>query len=187
MKSIALHYGFWASLIFAAVIILASLLAPPAYHIQKNTISDLGSQGYDRKMVMQSGFILFGSIVVFGGLVNVFNGKDAWWVVAPGMVYGFCIFMTGIFCAAPFQGGVDFSPTESNLHSLFAQLAGLAFCVLIVTKFIATDISFYKFAHLAAFCLVIALSALFGLFSEYAGIAQRMLYMVSLLWLSLFY
>lgn len=187
MKTFTLSYGFWAATIFAIIIVCASLAAPPSYDIKKNTISELGSQLYERKLIMQTGFVLFGGILVVGSLIHMMRDKVYWWVIAPVVVYGFSILMTGIFCAAPFQGQAVFSQGEANLHSSFAQLAGMAFCLMILSQFFITDVPGYKMIHIIVLCLVIALSALFGLFSEYSGLTQRLMYLVSLLWLAFFY
>lgn len=187
MKTITLNFGFWAAAAFAVVIVCASLAAPPSYDFRRNTISELGSQFYDRKLIMQTGFVLFGGILIVGGIIQLVRHKEPWWVIVPVFVYGFSMFMTGIFCAAPFQGQTVFSLREANLHSSFAQLAGMGFCLMIFSQFLATDARDLKIIHVIVFCLVIALSALFGLFSDYAGLTQRVMYLICLLWLSVFY
>jgi hypothetical membrane protein len=112
------HFTIISTSLFVLLILLAHVFASSNYHWTKNTISDLGAQGYERKLIMQLGFIVFGLALVLG---HLFTGLT--WRTSPILVYGICVALTGIFCTRPFVGIEVFSITQSNLHSIFAQIA----------------------------------------------------------------
>lgn len=167
---------------FLLAIVLAHIFATNNYDWTKNTISDLGSQGYDRKYIMQFGFLAFGLTLSAGIL---FNGLT--WRTAPLLFYGLCIALTGVFCSKPFSDLDTYSETQSTIHSILAQSAGVAFSVGILTQIIFSADNNLKYVHLTFFILVIALSASFGLFKNYQGISQRFLYLISFIWLIKYY
>jgi hypothetical membrane protein len=47
------NYILISVLVFLASIIIAHIIAPDNYSWVRNTISDLGAQGYDKKFIMQ--------------------------------------------------------------------------------------------------------------------------------------
>lgn len=182
MEPFRTYYPGIATAVFVGVILVAHLAVTDNYKWTHNTISDLGAQGYPRKVIMQTGFVAFGLLLAMGTLMNGLS-----WRSAPLLVYGLCVFMTGIFCTTPFTDVVTFSKKEAFLHSLFAQMAGFAFSIgILVQIFYSADIK-TKCLHLAFLVLVLGLSAAFGLFKENQGITQRLLYGVSFAWLMVYY
>ncbi|MBK8110436.1 MAG: DUF998 domain-containing protein [Saprospiraceae bacterium] len=67
------------------------------YEWTKNTISDLGAQGYDRKLIMQVGFLAFGLTLIAGVLL-----KGLTWRTMPILMYGLCVGLTGVFVLSHF-------------------------------------------------------------------------------------
>ena len=163
-------------------ILLAHVFAGSNYDWTKNTISDLGAQGYERKLIMQLGFIVFGLTLVLG---HLFTGLT--WRTSAILVYAICVALTGVFCTKPFVGIEAFSNTQSNLHSIFAQIAGIAFSIGILTQVFFASNNQLKYIHVAFFILVISLSATFGFVKSYQGIVQRLLYLSSFIWLIKYY
>ena len=51
---------------FIAVIVIGHLFAPPGYIWTQNTISELASQGYNNKWIMQLGLVGFGIFLSIG-------------------------------------------------------------------------------------------------------------------------
>lgn len=176
------NFNSISTLIFVFFIIVAHVFATNNYDFSKNTISDLGAQAYDRKGIMQIGFLAFGLTLSVGILLNGLSLQTL-----PILIYALCVALTGIFCTKPFFPNTSFSEIESTLHSIFAQVAGISFSIGILTQiFYATDKQ-EKTAHFIFFLLVIGLSASFGLLKNYQGIAQRLLYLVSFIWLIKFF
>jgi len=184
MKRIRSHYNVVATVFFFLIIVAAHFLVPDNYDLTKNTISDLGSQGYDYKPLMQVGFIFFGLILILGISLNEINLRTT-----PLLIYGFCVALTGIFCAKPFVNTEPFSTSEmqSILHPFFAQAAGIAFSIGILMQVFYTNRRSEKIIHVLFLAAVIGLSVTFGLYNDYPGIVQRVLYLVSFIWLAIFY
>lgn len=161
---------------------MAHVFATENYDWTKNTISDLGSQGYDKRLIMQTGFFVFGLGLSFGVLLNGIT-----WRTTPILIYGLCVSLTGIFCTKPFIDLHNYSTTQATLHSFFAQLAGVAFCIGIISQIFFTANHNLKIIHLVFFILVVVLSVTFGLLKNSQGIAQRFLYLTSFIWLIKYY
>jgi hypothetical membrane protein len=176
------NYNSIATLLFVVFIIVAHIFSTDNYEWTKNTVSDLGAQGYDRKLIMQIGFLAFGLTLSVGIFLNGLS-----WRTSPIFIYGICVALTGIFCTKPFVDTDTYSTTQSTLHSTFAQIAGVTFSMGILTQIFFTTDNNIKYIHLAFFILVIGLSASFGLLNNYQGIAQRILYLTSFIWLIKYY
>ncbi|MBK7573419.1 MAG: DUF998 domain-containing protein [Bacteroidetes bacterium] len=128
------NYHIISTAIFLVAIIVAHLAATNNYVWTKNTISDLGSQGYDRKLIMQLGFLAFGLTLSAGILLNGITLRTT-----PILIYALCVGMTGIFCTKPFFGNENFSVTQSTIHSVFAQIAGVTFSLGILVQLFYSD------------------------------------------------
>lgn len=176
------NYNTISTALFVVAIVIAHLFSTHNYEWTKNTISDLGSQGYDRKLIMQLGFLAFGLTLTTGILLNGLA-----WRTMPILVYGLCVGLTGIFCTKPFFEADTYSETQAMLHSAFAQIAGVAFTFGILVQLFFTSNRAEKFTHLTFFVLVIGFSASFGLVKGYQGVFQRLLYMTSFIWLIKFF
>jgi hypothetical membrane protein len=173
---------------FVAVIVIAHFFAPREYRWTQNTVSDLAAQGLKYQWIMQAGFIGFGVLLNLGFILKfIQTGK----VAIPDvliMVYGVAILCSGFFSTAPFPEGVTYSLQESNLHSLFATAAGIAFTLGILYRAIAAPTPGERWMHTIFFLLVTGFSMLFGLSENgvvplVKGLAQRGLYTVSVIWL----
>ncbi len=172
------NYNSISTAFFVLAIVLAHVFSTNNYDWTKNTISDLGSQGYDRKLIMQLGFLAFGLTLSAGILANGLT-----LLTTPILIYGLCVGLTGVFCTKPFSNLDNYSVVQSNIHSALAQIAGTFFTLGIVLQLFYSTEKSEKSIHLVFFILVVALSAAFGLVKNYQGIAQRLLYLVSLIWL----
>jgi hypothetical membrane protein len=182
MDFIKSNYNIISTVLFALFILVAHIFSTDNYDWTKNTISDLGSQGYDKKLIMQFGFLVFGLTLTTGILI-----KGLTWRTAPILIYALCVALTGIFCTKPFFDFGTYSTTQSTLHSTFAQIAGVTFSIGILSQIFFTSDNNLKYLHIVFFVLVVGLSASFGLLKNYQGIAQRLLYLTSFIWLIKYY
>ncbi len=182
MEFLKLNYNILSTTLFVVFIIVAHVFSTDNYNWTKNTISDLGAQGYDRKLILQIGFLAFGLTLSVGIFLNGLS-----WRTSPILIYGLCVALTGVFCTKPFIDLETYSTTQSTLHSTFAQIAGVSFSIGVLTQLFFTTENNSKLIHLTFFILVIGLSAIFGLLNNYQGIAQRILYLISFIWLIEYY
>ncbi|MEY3445205.1 MAG: hypothetical protein RLZZ519_3486 [Bacteroidota bacterium] len=176
------HHHILATTIFVLSIVVAHIFSTDGYDWTQNTISELGAQGYRRKLILQVGFLAFGITLTLGILINGLS-----WRATPILIYGLCVALTGVFCTKPFIEIASYSGAESTIHSALAQVAGFAFSMGILTQLFFTPETNLKWIHLAFFVLVIGLSATFGLLDHSQGIVQRLLYAASFVWLIGYY
>jgi hypothetical protein len=184
MEVLKSYYNIIATALFVLAIIIAHIAAPDFYSFRNNTISHLGAQGYNHKEIMQFGFLAFGTIITVGFSANQITLKTL-----PVFIYGFSVGLTGIFCTKPFEGlaPMYYSSTEANIHSAFAQIAGIAFTVALLIHVFFADSTKEKLIHVAFLIAVVALSASFGFLESNQGIFQRLLYIVSFIWFVRFF
>lgn len=175
------------SIVFIVLVILiAQIIVPEPYDWMHNTISELASQGYPEKWIMQIGFIGFGILLSIGILYNFRYEDEYRFRQIPLFIYALGILLAGIFCTQPFIDGIPYSEVEARLHSSFASLAGFALSAAILL-YILTDRPRRKLLHTICLVFVLGLSITFGLVSSYAGIVQRLLYLVGFGWLVFVY
>jgi hypothetical membrane protein len=178
-----------ASVIYIVlVIVIAHLVTPESYDWTQNTISDLGAQSYDNAWIMRLGFVGFGILLNVGFLLKCLRARRIRIAYGLIMVYGMAVLMTGFFSVAPFAGTADYSRTEDTLHTVFAQLAGMAFSISILTHAVSARTTRLRAVHIGVFFLVVVVSMMVALTDgspiEFpTGIAQRLLWLISFAWL----
>jgi hypothetical membrane protein len=185
-KGTNMKFNALSVLFIVIVILIAHILAPEAYDWKRNTISELAAQGYRHKWIMQIGFIGFGVLLSVGVLQNIRQERNYRFRQFPLLIYAIGILLAGIFCTRPFVDGIPYSEVEARLHSSFASIAGFALSAAMLLYFL-TDQSRRRILHAISLVLVLGLSITFGLASSYAGIVQRILYLVGFSWLIFIY
>lgn len=176
------NYHIVSTALFVLAIMGAHIFSTNNYDWTKNTISDLGSQGYSRKLIMQFGFLAFGLTLTTGILLNGLSLRTT-----PVLIYGVCVGLTGVFCTKPFFNLDNYSALQATIHSALAQIAGVVFTLGILVQLFYSPDKSEKWMHLVFFVLVVGLSASFGLVKNYQGLVQRILYLTSFIWLIRFY
>ena len=172
---------------FIAVIVLAQFFVTPIYDWTQNTVSDLASQGHPYKWIMQTGFIGFGLLLTWGVIFHFSKNKRTYFLFLVA-IYGLSILVTGFFCAAPIDSSLPNDLRESQLHSMFATIAGIAMSLGIFWQVIVSANSRERWTRIIFFLLIGGISGLFGLAENHIlmldkGIVQRVLYPVGLAWL----
>jgi len=186
MKIIRSYYIVSAILLFTLFTILAHIFAPADYSFSKNPISALGAQGYDKKILMQLGFLSFGVVLSAGIIFDKFG-----WREVPLLIYALSIAMVGIFCAKPFdeQAGFTYSGSEATIHGIFSRIAALSFWIAVLIKMIFSTGLKLKNVHFA-FLIVLAVIGLLSriiLLKNEIGLVQRILFLISFIWLIKYY
>jgi hypothetical protein len=175
---------------FIVIIVIAHFFVPAEYNWTQNTISDLSAQGMKFQWIMQAGFIGFGLLLNIGFIQKFIAAHRVSYPALFIMFYGLAILFSGFFSTRPFINGVSYSVRESNLHSLFATLAGISFSLGILYRLVTAPTPGEKWLHAIFMVLVMGASFLFGLSENGSlpvmkGIVQRTLYLVSFVWLFL--
>jgi hypothetical protein len=136
---------------------------------------------------MQAGFIGFGLLLTWGVVFYFNKNRHAYFLILVA-VYGLSILMSGIFCTVPIDSSIPYSVRDSNLHSMFATLAGIGMSLGIVMQVVMSASNRERWMRIAFLLLVVGVSGLFGLAESQTlqldkGIIQRILYLVGLAWL----
>ena len=137
---------------------------------------------------MQLGFIGFGLLLNIGIVSKLIATKEIFYPDVLIMLYGLAVLLSGFFSAAPFLEGVSYSIQQAKLHSLFAQAAGVFFSAGILLYLLFSSDPQEKIIHTIFLFLVIGTSIAFGLEENGViylgrGLTQRILYLVSFIWL----
>lgn len=187
MTELLTKYNWTSVGLFVGLIIIAHFFTTSPYDWRTNTISELASQHYNYRWIMKIGFILFGGILAIGIINKLMNGNGKWVTELPILIYGLAILVSGLYSTKPIVAGMEYSELESRIHSCSAQIAGMAFSTgLFIHGFIETNTNL-KFIHFATLAFVLIFSALFGIMDSNVGIIQRIMYLGSFVWLTVFY
>jgi hypothetical protein len=178
----------WTSVgLFVGLIIIAHFFTTSPYDWRTNTISELASQQYHYRWIMKIGFILFGGILAIGITNKLINGNGKLVTELPIMIYGLAILISGLCSTKPIVDEIEYSELESKIHSYSAQIAGMSFSIgLLIYGFTETNTNL-KIIHFVTFAFVVGFSALFGIMDSNVGIIQRVMYLGSFVWLTIFY
>ncbi len=173
---------------FVAVIVIAHFFTPPGYRWTYHTISDLASQGHTYKWIMQAGLIGFGLLISLSVGMAFMRMRKVLFPLLLVAVYGISILLSGIFCAAPIDPSISYSVSDSNLHSMFATIAGVGLSLAILWQLFQSTDPKIKRNHFVFLLLVMGLSGAFGMAENGMvaldkGIVQRFLYLSGLAWL----
>jgi hypothetical protein len=187
MTELITKYNWTSVGLFVGLIIIAHFFATSPYDWRTNTISELASQQYQYRWIMKIGFILFGGILAIGIVSKLMRGNGNFLSELPILIYGLAILISGLYSTKPIVDGIEYSELESKIHSYSAQIAGMAFSIgLLIYGFTETNTNL-KIIHFVTFAFVVGFSALFGIMDSNVGIIQRVMYLGSFVWLTLFY
>jgi len=187
MTELITKYNWTSVGLFVGIIIIAHFFTTNPYDWRANTISELASQNYQYRWIMKIGFILFGGILIVGIINKLINGNGKLLIELPFLIYGLAILISGLYSTKPIVEGIEYSELESKIHSYSAQIAGMAFSIgLLIYGFTETNKNL-KIIHFSTFVFVIGFSALFGILDSNVGVIQRVMYLGSFVWLTLFY
>ncbi len=180
-------YNILAVLVFVGIILIAHFASIKDYNWKINTVSELASQGYSRKWIMQIGFILFGLILLIGIANKIRLNTINYLIDIPIGIYGLAILLSGIYCTKPFVNGLGYSESESNIHSISATMAGIALSIGILASGIIETKSSIRLIHFAFLIFVMGMSVYFGISESNNGLIQKIMYLGSFCWLIKYY
>jgi hypothetical protein len=187
MTELITKYNWTSVGLFVGIIIVAHFFTTNPYDWRAHTISELAAQHYHYRWIMKIGFILFGGTLAVGITNKLINGNGILLTELPILIYGLAILVSGLYSTKPIVDGIEYSEFESKIHSYAAQIAGIAFSVgLLIHGFSETNRNL-KIIHYATFGFVVGFSALFGIMDSNIGIVQRVMYVGSFVWLTVFY
>jgi hypothetical membrane protein len=172
-----------------SIIVVAGLLTPGYSHLS-DTISQLGAQGRLHPGLMNTGFIIYGVLIIgfsyalYRQLGYSTAARVAWLMLT---MYGVGIILAGIFRDFP-DGTNTVINLEGILHNVFATAAFFAllggmlmFAKIVYHRPAWHGLTWFTIA-IAAFNLVLSLIFITEVFVSVEGGLQRLFYFTSLVW-----
>lgn len=165
----------------ALALTLAPLLMPDSYSWIVNTTSESAAQGVSGAWLARLGLGTFGLAVL------ALAGSHRLWSPAARYTHiGFGVLMTvtAVASTKPWVAGVPFDAAEDQIHSFAATAMGFAFAFGIVLVVLGKRGSIRPIraldviAILASIAIPLSMTAL----PEYAGILQRLMFVVAYIW-----
>jgi len=175
----------WLLPVYIGMILVMFILprfSMEGYSILRNTTSQLGAQNTPNAWVMNGIFVLLGLACIVDGWTYL---RNYWFQNVVLTVFGVGLILTAIYSHAPIEG-VAFDVRQDQLHSLFATIVGLSFTLFAFScAFIGKSTKQRLFALLAGVIATILSMFIFSV-PAYAGVWQRLMFLLSFAWLILF-
>ena len=166
---------------------VAHLVAPASYSWQKHTISQLGAQHYNKAGLMNSGFVLHGTLLTLTSANDLMKGNGHWSVNSCMLLYGMSTGMLGMVHTVPFTENTPYSPRESHWHGILAVSAGTALTGAMLSSLITEKNKKKIPLHIAALSVAGLSSALIFTDERNKGIWERTLLLSGMCWMTLNY
>jgi hypothetical membrane protein len=167
--------------IFVAIILILPSFSFEGYSITLNSISQLGGQWHPYAWVMNIfGFMLMGLAVVqlYTKIPLVTLSKIL------VMTFGFAMIAVGFFQHEPVAGYGVTNVFEANMHSIIANVMGIAITLFAVSLIFDKKVSKnYRLIAFMAAAVSSLLSLLMVTFPDYYGLIQRIMFILILSWL----
>src|SRR3989338_10084857 len=120
--------------VFAVAAVVAQIMAPEFYDINRHAISALAAQGYDNAWIMRLGLIGYGALLALGILLHRRTARSHLLPDSLLLLYAVGVVLVGFFPTYPMAQGVPFSQRVSWLHSFFASAAILFISLAILSS-----------------------------------------------------
>ena len=153
------------------------------YSILENTTSQLGAQNTPNAWIMNLVFIMVGFASIIEGWIHL---KAFWFHKFIITIFGLTLILTALFQTAPIVEGVPFNDYEDKMHTFFANIVGFSFAVFAFSAAFIVRTTWERVLALLVSIMAIGLSVLMFSIDGYAGLFQRMMFMIAFAWLIFF-
>lgn len=168
-------------LLMIIVIFVLPAFSAEGYSIIKNTTSQLGAQMTPNAWIMNIVFSLLGIVYAY----EFIRTEDLHWSIRLFiLIFGASLIGAAIFNHAHIDADLDYNVWEDNLHSFFASLTGFSFVGVSFLIAIFERQTRLKIYGIGAAVFSIILSLMIFTTSEYMGVWQRTMFIISFFWLS---
>lgn len=171
---------WWIYLFLCLVIFILPFFSSPDYSIVQHTTSQLGGQHMPNAWLMNLTFILLGVSTAF---ISKRLPKKFYFQQITLLLFGLSLGCTGIFSLRPIDTSLEFDAFHDQLHSIFATITGFSF---VLFSFSTAFYPLLKKQRFYAVCVAVFASCISGLMfilPEYAGVLQRLMFLVTFFWL----
>jgi len=164
-------------------IVVSPLFAAPGYSILEHSISELGAQMTPNAWIMNFGFLLFGLGILVDAVRRL---RDAPLGAISFIVFGMSMMFNGVFSHRPIDPDIPYDLLEDQLHSMFSGGVGVAFAVGTLCFAFAEEDRRAKVACVLASAAAVLIPLCMVIYSEVAGLLQRIMFAISFVWLVIF-
>jgi len=171
---------WWTFLFFLLVIFILPFFSAGGYSIIKNTTSQLGAQHTPNAWIMNVLFVLLGLSAIADGWRFLGN---FWFHKIVITVFGGALIMAAFFRHAPITVNTPYDVSEDKLHSVFATITGASFTLFAISASFIEKTLQRKILAFSAGVIATALSIMMFTLTDYTGIWQRLLLIISFAWL----
>lgn len=166
----------------AFALVVAPLFMPEGYSWVTHTTSESAAQGVGAAWIARLGFLLFGL-----GVIWLAAERRVVWTRWPTVFHaGFGVFMvaTAVFSTRSWDVAMAYNPVEDTLHSASATLLGFcfAFGVLALLLRRRKEQRDVRWFDLLALCATVVVPAAMTLLAQFAGVFQRIMFLVAYVW-----
>lgn len=177
-----------AVFIYLILIGIAHKYAPLSYDWKRCSVTYLSARQYSTHWILLTGNIIFSILVLLDiGLQFLNDANVDWMAKTPIAFFALSILLSSFFPPHPVKGNQIFSDHKDTLHNLFTLLGGMAFLIGILIYFVSVPHMTEKLVHFS-FLVVLSVSYLsYGIFTQYSGIVQRVILLITCTWLLFFY
>ncbi|MDP3965028.1 MAG: DUF998 domain-containing protein [bacterium] len=154
------------------------------YSILKNTTSQLGAQHAPNAWIMNITFCLLGIACMLEAWIYL---KTFWVHKILLTIFGTGLILTAVFRHEPIIEGIPYNDFESALHSLFATIVGFSFTLFAISAAFIEKRNSKKLLAVLVGLIATGLSVLMITVTDYTGIWQRLIFIISFAWLMLFF
>lgn len=170
------------------VLILVMLILPyysaEGYSMFKHTTSHLGAQNTPNAWIMNIVFCLLGIACILEGL---FHLRQYWVHKILLTIFGVGLILVGIFQHAPIVEEIPYNLSEDKMHSLFATVVGLSFTIFAISAAFIEKTNTKRILALLVGLIATGLSILMFSVIDFAGLWQRLMFIISFAWLIFFF
>jgi hypothetical protein len=169
-----------SSILLLLVMFLLPLFSDPEYSIITNTLSDLGAQYAPNGRIMNFVFLLLASCTIYSGWEN-YRGFIPHRIFL--LLFAFSLALAALFHHAPINPAIQYNIIENGWHNYFINTTGLSFALLSIASGFIPEKEKERTLALAAGMSVILLTVMMSEAERFAGIWQRLLFIIAFGWL----
>ena len=160
--------------------VILPVITSHGYSIIRNTLSELGAQSAPEGWIMNLIFVClaFGSVIAGW---NYFEGFLLHRIVL--VLFGISLTLMAFFNHAPLNPGIRYNLTEASLHEYFSGTMGLSFVILSISTSLILERQSKRLLAIAVGISIILLSVMMSEAEMYAGIWQRLMFIISFGWM----
>lgn len=166
------------------VIFILPFFSAPGYSMLRNTTSQLGAQLTPNAWIMNLVFILLGLATLVEGWPLL---KGFWFQRLFLVIFCSALIGTAIFRHAPITPGLAFDLQADQWHSSLASLTGSSFVIFAISSAFIEQGFWPRVLAIFAGLGATVLSLLFFNLPSFAGIWQRLIFILAFAWFIYFF